>query len=404
MSTSIDAVVPLAPRAASVVTIRTVGLAGLLFAKMLGGWGLGWDIRWHLLIGRDSFSIPPHVLTYLGVALGAALSLGILAYETWSSPDAPGTVRVAGLRGTRGFHLAWWGMALTILAAPLDDLWHRLFGIDVTLWSPPHLLGLAGAQVNTLGCLLIALELGRLDGRSHAAALLLGGTLLLGVFHIVVDPAIQTAFRRGGALFFTWPVLAALAFAFTCVLTAIISRWRSAPLILVVGAVLFQLSIFGVADLGFALTAPTSHIAEAIASDPTSPIAISHEMARRNGSIPGRSLTLRLLPILPAALMVLIDARRRWAMAAVVFGAALMGSAAIGLGRLPALAHALPDVRAALLALPLVLGAAVTGAWTAVRLARIMAPVRARTRAHIRAPSRPTGDKADGRSVPASHR
>jgi len=32
----------------------------------------------------------------------------------------------------------------------IDDLGHRLFGPDITLWSPPHLLGLLGAQVNTL--------------------------------------------------------------------------------------------------------------------------------------------------------------------------------------------------------------------------------------------------------------
>ena len=36
-------------------------------------------------------------------------------------------------------HLAWWGILITILAAPIDDLWHRLFGLDVTLRSPPHL-------------------------------------------------------------------------------------------------------------------------------------------------------------------------------------------------------------------------------------------------------------------------
>ena len=53
--------------------------------------------------------------------------------------------------GTRG--------PLTVLAAPIDDLWHRLFGIDVTLWSPPHLLGILGGVVNSWGCLLIAREI-----------------------------------------------------------------------------------------------------------------------------------------------------------------------------------------------------------------------------------------------------
>src|SRR5438552_5182788 len=151
----------------------------LLATKVAGGWGLGWDIRWHLSIGRDSFWIPPHLMTYAAVATLAIVSLGVLTLETWTARGRrrPGTLSVAGLAGTPGFHLAWWGIALTILAAPIDDLWHRLFGLDVTLWSPPHLLGLAGAQINTLGVLLIALECWPATARARAVPLAAGGTL-----------------------------------------------------------------------------------------------------------------------------------------------------------------------------------------------------------------------------------
>ena len=141
--------------------VRRRALWVLIAAKLLAGWGVGWDIRWHVLIGRDSFWIAPHVMTYAGVGVLALVSFAVLLADTWRarrrSADAD-TVRLAGLVGTRGWHLAWWGMALVILAAPIDDLWHRLFGIDVTLWSPPHLLGLIGSQINSLGMLLIALE------------------------------------------------------------------------------------------------------------------------------------------------------------------------------------------------------------------------------------------------------
>src|ERR1051325_4771611 len=115
------------------MTVRRAALGALLLAKAVAGIGVGWDIRWHVVIGRDSFWIAPHVMTYAGVAVAALLSFGVLAYDTWRTPG-PGIplVRLAGLTSTRGFHLAWWGIALTILAAPFDDLWHRLFGIDVT--------------------------------------------------------------------------------------------------------------------------------------------------------------------------------------------------------------------------------------------------------------------------------
>src|SRR2546425_4698460 len=238
MATRIEVAVAHAP-AADLRLVRQAALWGLLGAKMLGGLGVQWDIRWHLLIGRDSFWIAPHLMTYAGVTIAAALAFGVLGLETLRArrgePRRDG-VRALGLVGTPGFHLAWWGMALTIVAAPVDDLWHRLFGVDVTLWSPPHLLGLAGAQVNTLGCLLIALELWPRESRVRRAAFLAGGTLLLAAFYITVDPAIQTAFRRGGLFFFAWPMLGTLAFGFTLALTSRLAPLRATPLILALGA------------------------------------------------------------------------------------------------------------------------------------------------------------------------
>src|SRR5687767_4161037 len=108
------------------VRVRRAALWTILAAKVIGGWGLGWDIRWHLMIGRDSFWIPPHVMTYFSVAVTAIVALGVLALETRAARGgraAPaGSITLAGLVGSRGFHLAWWGIALTILAAPIDDL------------------------------------------------------------------------------------------------------------------------------------------------------------------------------------------------------------------------------------------------------------------------------------------
>src|SRR5437773_11528214 len=114
------------------MTLRRRALWGLLLAKAVAGIGVGWDIRWHIVIGRDSFWIAPHVMTYAGVALAAILSLGVLLHETWSpsaamrnaggtgpgglraggptpSGPVPPAFRIAGLVGTRGYHLAWWG-------------------------------------------------------------------------------------------------------------------------------------------------------------------------------------------------------------------------------------------------------------------------------------------------------
>lgn len=352
------------------MTVRRRALWALLVARLIGGWGVGWDIRWHLIIGRDSFWIAPHVMTYASVVVACAISFGVLVVETWRArgdAPSPGTVTIAALRGTRGFHLAWWGMAIVILAAPIDDLWHRLFGLDVTLWSPPHLLGLAGSQVSNLGAMLIALEVYD-AGWTRWWALATSGVFLLGTFYIAVDQSVQTAFRRGSVFFFSFPVLGALFFTFALVLVTRLAASRGMPFALTVGALLVQISILMIGDLGFALFQPTSTIEEAIAADPTSPVAVAHEMARRNGGVPGRSMILRLIPILPATLMTLADSRRRWRLGATVFGLALVATSAAVLGRVPALSHATPSAVDAALALVAALVCAIASGWAAVKV------------------------------------
>src|SRR5438093_9589214 len=113
----------------------------LLGANLLAGWGVQWDIMWHVLIGRDSFWIPPHVMTYGGVTLIVLASFGVLARDTLrrllGGRAREGTERGLGLSGTPGFLLASCGFALGVRAAAIGDLWRRLFWIDGTLWSPP---------------------------------------------------------------------------------------------------------------------------------------------------------------------------------------------------------------------------------------------------------------------------
>src|SRR5438270_9053640 len=191
---------------ASTTRIESLGLYRaalwvLLGANLLAGWGVQWDIMWHVLIGRDSFWIPPHVMTYGGVTLIVLASFGVLARDTLRrllAGRAPeGTERVLGLSGTPGFLLASCGIALTVLAAPIDDLWHRLFGIDVTLWSPPHLLGLAGAAVNSLGCLVLAREVYPARARQGLTATVIAAAMFYGTLRIATSPAFDLAYRHG---------------------------------------------------------------------------------------------------------------------------------------------------------------------------------------------------------------
>jgi hypothetical protein len=346
----------------STLTYRRVALWGSVLAKLVGAWGLGWDIQWHMTIGRDSFWIAPHLMIYASVVAGLVLSWGVLAYE-WRK----------GIASTRGFHLAALGLVLVVLAAPIDDLWHRLFGLDVTLWSPPHLLALFGSAVSTLGCLLIAIEVYPPGSWAGRAALLIAGALLYGGIRVTLEPSWLFAYTYGGVLFHTFAMLAALILPLALVPASRLSGSRWAPVVAVILSVAVGMSGQQVARAGFAILQPVSYIGEEIAKDSSSHIAVGREIAEKNQAVPPPSWTLRLaLPLVPAAVMAVADPRRRPGAAAIAYGVAVFAVYAWFLSTLPAYAPLAPPVLETVtaLALTIALGAAggTAARWLADRL------------------------------------
>src|SRR2546427_741264 len=91
------------------------------------------------------------------------------------------------------YRIALWAL----LAAATDALWNRLFGIDVPLWSPPHLLGLLGVTINTLACLLIVREAYPARGRARYLGLVLAASTLFGSLGVALRPTGRLAFLYG---------------------------------------------------------------------------------------------------------------------------------------------------------------------------------------------------------------
>ncbi len=352
------------------LAVRRVALWALLAAKLVAGWGVRWDIEWHVRIGRDSFWIPPHLMTYGGVALITLVSFGVLAWETWRGPAGGRTLRILGLRGTRGFQVAAWGVAVTVAAAPIDDLWHRLFGLDVTIWSPPHLLGFLGGAINSVGCLLIAREVYPPGHRARQAALVLGAALLYRGLHTTLEPALLIAYRHGGVRFHAYAMLAPLLLPLALVSAARLSALRAAPLLVLGVVLLSDLAGNEIAAAGFALIQPVSVIDAAIAGDPDSPIALAHAIARKNRTGPGVPGGLALaLALVPAAAMTAADARRRPLLATAASAVAAFAVSGVLLARSPAFQPMVPGAGATLVALAVTLAAAVIGGLAARRLA-----------------------------------
>jgi hypothetical protein len=312
---------------------------------------------------------------YTGVALAFLAAFGRLALDTAQARGGrgrPGTIRVAGLVGRRGVHVAAWGIALVLLAAPIDELWHRLFGLDITIWSPPHLLGLLGSAVNTLGTLVAAIETYAPGSRARRVAVLLSGALLYGAARVLLDPAWLTAYRHGGIAFHTFGMLGALLLPLALVPAARARGGRWAPVAVVAAALAIGVIGERIAELGFAVVQPVSVLTRAIVEDPTSAIAQAAAIRAKSGGAVAPIWLRLLLPLVAAGLMAAIDPRRRPAAAGAAYGVTLLALYGWSAAASPAYAPLVPSATVTGAAVVLAALAGVAGATLGRRLAGIL--------------------------------
>jgi hypothetical protein len=122
--------------------------------------GMLWDISLHIGVGRDEGPLanPAHYLILFG--LFGVFAGGIFACSM-PLDERPGP---AAVHFIRGWDVPVGGILLTgagfyaLLGFPLDDVWHRLFGQDVTLWGPTHLMLITGAGLSIIGLLILEQE------------------------------------------------------------------------------------------------------------------------------------------------------------------------------------------------------------------------------------------------------
>jgi hypothetical protein len=131
--------------------------------SLLGAaFGFYWDVSLHIDNGRDAGPLanPGHYFILLG--LFGILSAGWLAMVMPREKPGPAAISLA-----RDWQVPVSGVLLMACAAfalggfPLDDFFHRLFGQDVTLWGPTHLMMLGGAAFSLVAIIGLLVE-GRL--------------------------------------------------------------------------------------------------------------------------------------------------------------------------------------------------------------------------------------------------
>ena len=154
-------------------SVAAIGVS--LWSLLVALVGFTWDVAWHADLGRDrALFTPPHVMILVGLA-GIGLA-GVTAIVLATAEKAEVGLHVGRLR------VPWSAMPIglmglgALIGFPLDDYWHSVYGIDVTMWSPTHLLMIGGASLTPIATWLILAE-ARVSTATNRAARMLSEAL-----------------------------------------------------------------------------------------------------------------------------------------------------------------------------------------------------------------------------------
>lgn len=204
--------------------VATVALA-------IAGVGFVWDVALHINAGRDPgpFANPSHYMLIVGIVLMVTAGWLAVAMPKGRAAGA------AGVKISRDWYAPAGGLAmlacgsLSLLGFAADDVWHRLFGQDVTLWGPSHLMMITGGLL-VLFCGFVLLREGararhesrsdQEDGPGKSPLAMLATSLLFGGALAGMTIAYQQEFSYGFPQFrlLYHPIL--IAFSSGVVLTA----------------------------------------------------------------------------------------------------------------------------------------------------------------------------------------
>jgi hypothetical protein len=372
--------------------LRLRVLFAVALLKLFNFIGGAWDIQWHVAIGRDSLWIPPHLMVFLAFVSGLAIVVIMIAYETGLSiagQEMPHTARLGRLRAPGAYFGILFGYAAALLAGVIDELWHRAFGIDATLWSPPHLLIMVATVVVDYSLLLgITASARRLGYTFTWNSPLLWGIVLTGAYayesvHFQMGEAFIVGHRHGGAGLYglLFPILIGAFLPLSLVACIRLAR-RAWVVLLTAGlALALQYVATGIAALGFAILKPVSIIDQYVLLYPESTAAKAREFAALlgNNGLIGLHQAWTMTLAFPALVLVALIGnlpwvRRRPLLMAAAFSISMVLIAYALYGLTPALRdYPITGVDVALAALLALAGGLLTGA-LGLRLTRSFAP------------------------------
>src|SRR6266566_1584574 len=227
----------------AVSTLRLVlGLTALLGAIVFLE-GTSWYIQWHSLIGRDRTLIPPHIMMLSGVALSGISGLLTVLIESWWARRNKIIMQYSSrfaeiFSGPFGAYIVGYTALTAAVAFPLDAYWHALYGIDVAIWAPFHVMFVASMGIVALGAAYMLSSAAHLAARIGSAGIgtrraaslgvVLALATVLSLFTLLLFDALEDKnfINLGFMSLSVFPLLSGLLVAFTLVAAAYTIPWR----------------------------------------------------------------------------------------------------------------------------------------------------------------------------------
>src|SRR3954454_22269895 len=133
--------------------------ATITVSLIIALFGMLWDISIHIAQGRDPGPLANPAHYFILGGLFGIFAAGFLSMALPKEKPSESAVRIS-----RDWYAPLGGLLITAAGAfaligfPLDDVWHRLFGQDVTLWGPTHLMLIGGAAMTLVGLAVLLVE------------------------------------------------------------------------------------------------------------------------------------------------------------------------------------------------------------------------------------------------------
>ena len=214
-----------------------LGLTALLGAIIFLE-GTSWDIQWHTFLGRDRTLIPPHIMMLSGVAIsGVSGLLAVVLESVWArrnSQVAQNSTSFASIfSGSLGAYVVGFAALDAAVAFPLDAYWHALYGIDVAIWAPFHVMFVAGMGVVALGVAYMLASAANVTSsirfrRAARSGVVIALATMLSIFTLLLFDSLseERSINLGFALLNFIPLLAGLLTTFVLVAAAYALPWR----------------------------------------------------------------------------------------------------------------------------------------------------------------------------------